>query len=79
MLFPPLQRRLGTLGLFRAITPLYPIACVFFPLTSYVASHDPQDSSGSFSKTWKVLIIQLLLLSLANMVRSDCFRQGARN
>ena len=69
--FPPLQARLGTVGTFRVGAVFYPLACVMFPLTSYIARHEHLSSNGSDRTwTWIALAVQIGMLCIANLVYS---------
>lgn len=68
VLFPPLQRWLGTIGVFRVAVLFYPVAFSLFPLTSHFAWLD-RGQGDDLTRTWILLAIQLGCLGLANLVR----------
>ncbi|TNY17581.1 major facilitator superfamily domain-containing protein [Rhodotorula diobovata] len=61
LLFPPLQRRAGTVPLYRALMSLWPFVFALFPVMSWCARERGRDA------VWSVLVVFLLLKSVANM------------
>lgn len=59
-LFPPLQTRLGTIKLYRALMALYPFVFSLFPIMSHVASQDAKNGRGR-TRVWYLLVLFLLL------------------
>ncbi|BGP39315.1 hypothetical protein JCM10449v2_003253 [Rhodotorula kratochvilovae] len=61
VLFPPLQRRAGTVPLYRALMSLWPLVFALFPVMSWCARERGRKA------VWSVLVLFLLLKSFANM------------
>ncbi|GAA5927688.1 MFS transporter [Sporobolomyces koalae] len=61
VLFPPLQKRFGTVKLYRGLMMLYPIVFSLFPIMSWCAQHRTR------SVVWIVMMVFLVLKSLGNM------------
>ncbi|BGP15425.1 hypothetical protein JCM10213v2_003393 [Rhodosporidiobolus nylandii] len=61
LLFPPLQRRMGTVPLYRLLMALWPVVFALFPVMSYAAVH------GGERAVWSWLTVFLGLKSFANM------------
>ncbi|BGP47414.1 hypothetical protein JCM10450v2_003266 [Rhodotorula kratochvilovae] len=61
VLFPPLQRRAGTVPLYRALMSLWPLVFALFPVMSWCAREKGRKA------VWGVLVLFLLLKSFANM------------
>ncbi|GAA5880633.1 hypothetical protein JCM16303_004290 [Sporobolomyces ruberrimus] len=59
LLFPPLQKRFGTVKLYRGLMMMYPIVFALFPVMSS-QRHDRK-------AVWAVLVVFLLLKSFGNM------------
>lgn len=58
LLFPPLQRRAGTVPLYRALMSLWPFVFALFPVMSWCARERGRDA------VWSVLVVFLLLKSV---------------
>lgn len=70
VLFAPIQRRLGTIGTFRAAVPFYVLGYLMYPIEAAVAAKE--NASGNGVKwTWLCLGIQICCMSLANIVRVE--------
>lgn len=71
VLFPPLQVRIGTVPLYRALMSLWPIVYVLFPIMSWCAREKGR------AEVWTVLTCFLILKSVydpcppARMMRTD--------
>ncbi|GAA5994481.1 uncharacterized protein JCM10292_002088 [Rhodotorula paludigena] len=61
LLFPSLQRRLGTVRVYRALMSLWPLVFALFPVMSYCAAYRGR------AAVWSVLVVFLLLKAIANM------------
>ncbi|GAA6007457.1 hypothetical protein JCM10207_006348 [Rhodosporidiobolus poonsookiae] len=61
LLFPPLQARVGTVPLYRALMSLWPVVFALFPVMSYAAQH------WGTKAVWGWLTVFLMLKSIANM------------
>ncbi|BGP54898.1 hypothetical protein JCM8202_003408 [Rhodotorula sphaerocarpa] len=61
VLFPPLQVRIGTVPLYRALMSFWPIVYVLFPIMSWCAREKGR------AEVWTVLTCFLILKSVANM------------
>ncbi|GAA5892611.1 MFS transporter [Sporobolomyces salmoneus] len=59
LLFPPLQKRFGTVKLYQGLMTMYPIVFALFPVMSAVR-HDRK-------AVWIVMVVFLLLKSIGNM------------
>ncbi|GAA5986072.1 hypothetical protein JCM11641_005547 [Rhodosporidiobolus odoratus] len=61
LLFPPLQKRAGTVPLYRALMALWPVVFALFPVMGYAAKR------GDMQAVWGWLCVFLTLKSIANM------------
>ncbi|KAM0745677.1 MFS general substrate transporter [Meredithblackwellia eburnea MCA 4105] len=66
VLFPPLQRRLGTVRMYKTLMALWPAVFALLPVMSYLAKLDIADGRGR-DRVWIVMIVFLLIRSVANM------------
>ena len=66
LVFPPLQRTLGTLTLYHTTIAIYPALFAYYPLIAVIARHEQNDSTRI--GVWIALIAALLAGCLANMV-----------
>lgn len=64
LVFPVLQRRLGTIRTFRLGASFYVLACALFPVTSGVAR------SGNLRWTWVALIAQVAVVAMGGIAFS---------
>ncbi|POY73727.1 hypothetical protein BMF94_3265 [Rhodotorula taiwanensis] len=61
LLFPPLQLRIGTVRLYRALMSLWPVVYMLFPVMSWCAKEKGRRA------VWGVLVCFLVLKAVANM------------
>ncbi|GAA6062569.1 hypothetical protein JCM10212_004882 [Sporobolomyces blumeae] len=61
VLFPPLQRRFGTVRLYRGLMMVYPIVFALFPVMSWCAR------TKGRKEVWTCMVLFLLLKSFGNM------------
>ncbi|GAA5963245.1 hypothetical protein JCM21900_006566 [Sporobolomyces salmonicolor] len=61
LLFPPLQRRFGTIRLYRGLMSIYPAVFALFPVMSWCARY------RSRAAVWAAMVLFLLLKSIGNM------------
>lgn len=67
VLFPPLQRRIGTTKLYRLLMSLYPIVFALLPAMSLAAQYDDAAGDDSARRTWVLMVTYLFVKSLANI------------
>lgn len=71
-LFPPLQRRFGTIATLRFGAVFYTLACMMFPLTSFVAQRERTSrSDGDRTWTWVALTAQITVLCFGGFAFSS--------
>ena len=73
--FPPLQRRLGTILTFRCMVIFYTLGYIMYPITSWVARDELARGSTSHQPVYTALAVQVLCLSMANLVSFSCFHR----
>lgn len=66
--FPPIQKRLGTVGTFRFAVLFYTLGYIIYPITSYVARQRELAQDSSMRSIYTALGCQLFCLAMANLV-----------
>jgi hypothetical protein len=68
VLFPPIQRRFGTIKTFRLAVIFYVLGYSMYPIAGWVARHEVRSASTGWNPVYIPLGIQVFCLSLANLV-----------